>query len=341
MEWRKSAYDKWGFLLDSDVVPDIFDESKLHKCPSWKDPKTCTCVHCTEARKVAYSKRLLAEEEAINFGYGKYRQRSGATFGSMSAPEPPAPPKETSKEKYERQRKERYEESERVWAQVQADEAERRAKKQVPTYGNDPDFIKGYVKHSENKDLSGILSITPQGQTLLSVASGLDGMKAAFTEFSETGSVVGAVQMAGRAALESYAERKIKIPKRPSWRQSEMDVTAPLENQGFRTQVSFKDGAEVPYGTKGSTRPEAYKNGLSIEVKNYNVETAQGRSNLVRNVSKQAKHRAKNLPVGTKQQVNIDVRGQNVSRAELNKIVNRVVDKSDGALKAENINILR
>ncbi|WP_231870128.1 hypothetical protein [Grimontia celer] len=129
--------------------------------------------------------------------------------------------------------------------------------------------------------------------------------------------------------------------QRPSWRQSEIDVTAPLELQGFRTQVSFKDGVEVPYGTKGSTRPEAYTEGLSVEVKNYNVETSQGRSNLVRNVSNQAQHRAQNLPANTTQQVNIDVRGQNVSRTELNQMIERMVERSNGALRAEDINILR
>lgn len=39
---------------------------------------------------------------------------------------------------------------------------------------------------------------------------------------------------------------------RPSWRASELDVGARIEGQRYRAQVSFKDGAEVPYGTKGS-----------------------------------------------------------------------------------------
>ena len=120
-----------------------------------------------------------------------------------------------------------------------------------------------------------------------------------------------------------------------------MDVTDPLEQQGFRTQVSFKDGVEVPYGTRGSTRPEAYREGLSVEVKNYNLQTSQGRSNLVRNVSRQTQHRAQNLPANTVQQVNIDVRGQSVSRAQLNKMVDRIVERSNGSLRAEDINIIR
>lgn len=207
-----SLYEKWSFFLDSDIVPDIFDESKPHKCHFGYDPKTCTCACCTAARKVAYAKRLLAEEEAVNLGFSKNIQRDGATFGSMSAPEPPPPPQESPREKQDRQRRERYKESEKAWAQVQANEAERKAKKQPPTYGNDPDFIKGYVEHSENKDLSGMLSITPQGQALTGVASGIDAIKAGLAEFNETGSIVGATKVVGSVALESYAERKIKLP---------------------------------------------------------------------------------------------------------------------------------
>lgn len=129
--------------------------------------------------------------------------------------------------------------------------------------------------------------------------------------------------------------------ERPSWRQSELDVGEPLEAQGYRPQVSFKDGEEVPYGTKGSTRPEYYREGISVEVKNYSVETAQGRSNLVRNVTNQAKHRAENLPPNTVQEVNIDVRGQNISRADLNQLIDSIVEKSDGILNPSDINILR
>lgn len=49
----------------------------------------------------------------------------------------------------------------------------------------------------------------------------------------------------------------------------------------------FLDGKEVPYGTKGSVRPDYYKVGSSVDLKNYNVETALGRSNLANNISKQ------------------------------------------------------
>lgn len=95
---------------------------------------------------------------------------------------------------------------------------------------------------------------------------------------------------------------------RPTWRQSELDVGKDYE--GYDAQKSFINGEEVPYGTKGSVRPEFYKNGHSVEVKNYNVETSSGRNSLINNVSSQIKKRLTNLPEGTEQTVVIDVRGQ-------------------------------
>lgn len=130
-------------------------------------------------------------------------------------------------------------------------------------------------------------------------------------------------------------------PARPSWRTSEVDVGARLQGQGYRAQTSFKNRVEVPYGTKGSVRPEYYKPGSSIEVKNYNVQTPAGRSNLVRNVSGQAKSRATNLPAGTRQEVYIDIRGQTVPRSDLNTMVNNIVTKSNGALQPGDIKFLR
>ncbi|EEO3716484.1 hypothetical protein ISM54_003049 [Listeria monocytogenes] len=116
------------------------------------------------------------------------------------------------------------------------------------------------------------------------------------------------------------------IPKRPNWRQSEID--AELDYKGYDSQKSFLNGEEVPYGTKGSSRPELYKQGHSIEVKNYNVQTSSGQNNLIYNVSKQIKERLTNLPPGTEQTILIDVRGQNVSNDILKNIRSKILDKS-------------
>lgn len=130
-------------------------------------------------------------------------------------------------------------------------------------------------------------------------------------------------------------------PKRPTWKQSEEYVGKQIDGQGYSAQKSFKNGVEVPYGTKGSVRPEYYKAGTSVEVKNYNVETPAGRASLERNVVKQATQRTKDLPAGTTQKLTIDVRGQNVSRAQMNDVLTNIETKSGGAITRENISILR
>ena len=113
---------------------------------------------------------------------------------------------------------------------------------------------------------------------------------------------------------------------RPTWRQSELDVGKDYE--GYDAQKSFINGEEVPYGTKGSVRPEFYKNGHSVEVKNYNVETSSGRNSLINNVSSQIKKRLTNLPEGTEQTVVIDVRGQDYNLEILRDIKNKIIEKS-------------
>ena len=76
-----------------------------------------------------------------------------------------------------------------------------------------------------------------------------------------------------------------------------------------------------------------YKDGFSIDVKNYKVETASGRSNLARNIQKQYYQRMHNLPAGTKQSVLIDIRGQNVSQNNLNALYNDIMERTNNGIK--------
>uniref|UniRef100_UPI003F75E2B0 hypothetical protein n=1 Tax=Streptococcus ruminantium TaxID=1917441 RepID=UPI003F75E2B0 len=142
--------------------------------------------------------------------------------------------------------------------------------------------------------------------------------------------------LAGKFSLNKLITKKVpeqenlsgidELVERPSWRQSEVDVGKDFP--GYEPQKSFLNGNEVPHGTKRSVRPEYYKAGHSIEVKNYNVQTSKGRSNLVNNVSKQVKQRTHNLPESTKQTVVIDVRGQNVDSNVLKQIRDNILSKS-------------
>ncbi len=97
--------------------------------------------------------------------------------------------------------------------------------------------------------------------------------------------------------------------------------------------MTFKEGKEVPYGTKGSVRPDwCQGNVCSVEVKNYNIAT--NKNGLINNVAKQAIERQKNLPAGMKQRVVIDVRGQAITAKQKMQIVQGIVQKSNGAINS-------
>jgi filamentous hemagglutinin len=130
------------------------------------------------------------------------------------------------------------------------------------------------------------------------------------------------------------------LGSRPSWRQSENDVGTDLGSSA-RSQISYKNGVEVPNGTPGSVRPDfvGTNGGASFEVKNYNIAT--NTSGLINNVAQQAIQRASNLPDGMQQQVIIDIRGQTVSLQQETAIRQGIVQKSNGAISPNSIQFKR
>ena len=113
---------------------------------------------------------------------------------------------------------------------------------------------------------------------------------------------------------------------RPSAVASEAHVGKSLSST-YKPQASYLNGKPVKYGTKGSARPEYYNpvTKHSIEVKNYNISTSQGRSSLVSNVKAQANYRKYALPEGSHQSIHIDVRGQNFTDDILQNIESRIL----------------
>jgi hypothetical protein len=114
-----------------------------------------------------------------------------------------------------------------------------------------------------------------------------------------------------------------------------------MAKEGFHTERSFRGGKPTSYGEKDSVRPDFYKEGTSVDVKNYDLQTELGRNNLARDAAEQARGRVDHLPPGTVQQVIIDVRGQDVSHDVLRGVASELINRSNGALKAENIKFLR
>ncbi len=157
-----------------------------------------------------------------------------------------------------------------------------------------------------------------------------------------TGTAVGTV-----AAAASNASQKLTVdirpPRRPHWRDSEAHVEKLLASDGFAKQKSFLRGNSDAgyYGKKGTTRPDLYKQGTSVEVKNYNIQTSRGRSRLMRNILAQARHRKRHLPPGTRQMVYIDVRGQAVDEDSLDQMIDEIVRDSGGIFARGDLKLVR
>jgi len=58
---------------------------------------------------------------------------------------------------------------------------------------------------------------------------------------------------------------------------------------------------------------------------------------MVNTIVKQAEQRATNLPEGMQQKIVIDIRGQSVSQAQQDRIRNKIVNKSNGIIKSDDV----
>lgn len=80
---------------------------------------------------------------------------------------------------------------------------------------------------------------------------------------------IGGAQLKGKGTACEAVDSGSKggsATSRPTWRQSELD--AATDFPGYADQKSFINGKEVSYGTKGSVRPDYYKEGFSVDTKN-------------------------------------------------------------------------
>jgi hypothetical protein len=127
---------------------------------------------------------------------------------------------------------------------------------------------------------------------------------------------------------------------RPTWRNTEVTSEKMFGEFGFRPQVTFKGGEEVPYGTPGSVRPDFYSRDfkLSLDSKNYDLADPQGRADLMQNLLKQTQQRKANLPADTRQGVILDTRGQSVESKYLERLMKRIEGRA--GIDQDNIIIL-
>lgn len=129
-----------------------------------------------------------------------------------------------------------------------------------------------------------------------------------------TGALAGGVSEASALRNASKAAEAAKgsatVAKSvPTPRESEL---AALQKFGGKEQVTFLNGKEVAYGTKGATRPDILREVggklEAIEVKNYDlVNNANG---LYAELEREVTARVANLPKGSLQRVVLDVTGR-------------------------------
>jgi hypothetical protein len=147
----------------------------------------------------------------------------------------------------------------------------------------------------------------------------------------------------------------------PHWRVSEIDTGADLGTgilpgevppaSTFRPEVSYKGGLEVPMRTRGSSRPDHFATvkitepaaqrtrteRYAIETKNYRIETPAGRQRLVRTLGRQLRHRARQLPTGTRQIVVVDVRGRSITHTQQEALATQISIATGGAVRASDV----
>lgn len=129
-----------------------------------------------------------------------------------------------------------------------------------------------------------------------------------------TGALVGGVSEASALRNASKAAEAAKdgatVAKSvPTPRESEL---AALQKFGGKEQVTFLNGKEVAYGTKGATRPDILREVggklEAIEVKNYDL--VNNANVLYSELEREVTARVANLPEGSLQRVVLDVTGR-------------------------------
>ena len=174
---------------------------------------------------------------------------------------------------------------------------------------------------------SGTISAVAAG-TITNIQTGdfEEAKKAAALAGSESfkwGAITGVITGGTTKAVELYRSANTI----PTPRDSELTVLDRTKNS--TEQVSFLDGQEVPRNTRNSTRPDVVvknANGTvrAIEVKNYNLEQSSNRNNLLVELKREVTSRARNLPVGSTQEIVLDVRGRGFSDELINATITAI-----------------
>ena len=154
-----------------------------------------------------------------------------------------------------------------------------------------------------------------------------------------------AYTLKGYNVLNDYPESAT----RPTYKQSEADLTEVLKkaykndsNIEIKSQQSYINQNYTNYGVKGSVRPDNMKleNNVtteSFEIKNYKLQNYDRMADVI---VKQIQQRKRNLPPTViRQNIVIDARGQGITYSKEQKIIQKIVEKSNGTIKNSDITI--
>lgn len=154
------------------------------------------------------------------------------------------------------------------------------------------------------------------------------------------GAIIGVGTGGGSKALSIYRSTKTI----PTPRESELKVLDMTDDAV--EQVSYLEGKMVSNYTQGATRPDVViKNAdgtvKAIEVKNYNLESSASRSGLLNELERQITSRVNNLPIGSTQEIVLDVRGRGFSTTLIDGVIASIKERLNNVYYDIPVTVLR
>ena len=146
------------------------------------------------------------------------------------------------------------------------------------------------------------------------IAAGVAGSEA-FKWGAISGAAVGGTKEALR--IHSITHGKIPTPQEAEEQAKQL--------LGGRSQCSYIDGEEVPYGTPGSTRPDVVRTVgdhlEAIEVKRYDLQSRASLNELRTVLIDEISARNANLPAGSVQRIVLNVEGRGYTEAYVDSVI--------------------
>lgn len=128
------------------------------------------------------------------------------------------------------------------------------------------------------------------------------------------------------SGAQKYEKGSLTIPEDASrWRKAELRA---LNEQGGYEQLTYMNGKQVPFGTKGATRPDVVRffgdHIEAVEVKCYNLSDASCRKVMYKELKREIQDRIVHLPAGSTQSIVLDVTDWNFDPALIPAVKNEI-----------------